>query len=325
MKKVKWGVLGTAGIARGCGIPGIQQAENAMPYAIASRSLEKASAWKEEFGFEKAYGSYEELLADPEVEAVYIPLPNTLHYEWTIKALNAKKHVLCEKPLAPSAKQAEEMIETANKNGVFLMEAFAYLHSPFTKAIKEELDKKTIGDVLYMESAFLYSDYDMSNIRMRRETLGGSLYDLGCYNTSQILWMFEDEPDKIQAISDFSEENIDVYTTAILSYNDGRRAVLNCGMTLATNADHRIDRFQIHGTKGCIKSDAEFNQAGLLSYIVRVDGQEVVKTIDTPHNYMLEVEQLSRCITEGETPHVSHEFTLKNARTIDRILEKINY
>lgn len=325
MKKVKWGVLGTAGIARGNGIPAIQMAENAIPYAIASRSLEKASAWKEEFGFEKAYGSYEELLADPDVEAVYIPLPNTLHCEWTVKAAEAKKHILCEKPLAPSVKIAETMIEAADKNGVVLMEATAYLHSPFTKAVKEELINKTIGDVLYMESAFMYSDYDLSNIRMRRETLGGATYDLGCYNTSQILWMLEEEPDQIQAISDFSEQNVDMYTAALFTYKDGKRAAMNCGMPLMTNADHRIDRFQIHGTKGYIKSDVEFNQSGQLSYEICIDGQKQIKTIETPHNYMLEVEQLGRCITDGETPHVSHEFTLKNARTIDRILEKINY
>ena len=102
MRKIKWGVLGTAGIAKGCTIPGMKQAENCELYAIAGRSLEKANAFKEEFGFEKAYGSYDELIADPEVEAIYIPLPNTMHCEWSIKAMEAKKHVLCEKPLAPS-------------------------------------------------------------------------------------------------------------------------------------------------------------------------------------------------------------------------------
>lgn len=325
MRKIKWGVIGTAGIAKICTIPGMQQAENCELYAIAGRSLEKAKAYQEEFGFEKAYDSYEELLQDPNVEAVYIPLPNTLHYEWAIKAVEAKKHVLCEKPMAPSAKQAEEMIEAANKNGVFLMEAFAYLHTPFVKAIKEEIDNKTIGDVLYMESAFLTSDYELSNIRMQKEACGGCLYDLGCYNTSQILWMLGEEPEKVQAISDFSEQNIDVYTTALLTFKGGKRACLNCGMTLLTEADKRVDRFQIHGTRGYIKSEAEFNRAGSLQYTICIDGKEQIKTVETPHNYKLEVEQLGRCITDGETPHVSNEFTVKNARTLDRILEIIHY
>ena len=167
MQKIKWGVLGTAGIAKEQTIPGMKEASNCEVYAIAGRNLEKAKEFQEMFGFEKAYGSYEELLQDPEVEAVYIPLPNTLHYEWTVKALEAKKHVLCEKPLAPSEEVARQMIEAAEKNGVLLMEAFAYLHSPFIKAVKAELDAKTIGDVVYMESTFITSDYDISNIRMR--------------------------------------------------------------------------------------------------------------------------------------------------------------
>ena len=325
MRKIKWGVLGTAGIAKGCTIPGMQQAENCELYAIAGRSLEKSKAFQEEFGFEKAYGSYDELLADPEVEAIYIPLPNTMHCEWSIKAMEAKKHVLCEKPLAPSEAVAKQMIDAAKENGVILMEAFAYLHSPFVAAVKNEISGGAIGDVLYMESAFITSDYELTNIRMRRDALGGCLYDLGCYNTSQILWILDEEPVSVQAVSDFSEDKIDVYTTALLTYENGKRAVLNCGMCLKTEGNQRIDRFQIHGTKGYLKSEANFNQAGQLSYTICVDGKEEVKVVDVPQNYCLEVEQLGRCILEGETPHVSHEFTLKNARLIDRILAEIGY
>ena len=328
MQKIKWGVLGTAGIAKEQTIPGMKEASNCEVYAIAGRNLEKAKEFQEMFGFEKAYGSYEELLQDPEVEAVYIPLPNTLHYEWTVKALEAKKHVLCEKPLAPSEEVARQMIEAAEKNGVLLMEAFAYLHSPFTKAVKAELDAKTIGDVVYMESTFITSDYDISNIRMRRDTLGGCLYDLGCYNTTQILWMLEEEPERVQAISDFSEENIDVNTTAIMNFKSGKRAVMHSGMVLSKEIEEkfdRIDNFRIHGTKGSIRSDVQFNQCGKLAYVVSIGDKEEIKVVDTPQNYGLEVEQFGRCILEGEELHVSHEFTLKNARLMDRILKEINY
>ena len=328
MQKIKWGVLGTAGIAKEQTIPGMKEASNCEVYAIAGRNLEKAKEFQEMFGFEKAYGSYEELLQDPEVEAVYIPLPNTLHYEWTVKALEAKKHVLCEKPLAPSEEVARQMIEAAEKNGVLLMEAFAYLHSPFIKAVKAELDAKTIGDVVYMESTFITSDYDISNIRMRRDTLGGCLYDLGCYNTTQILWMLEEEPERVQAISDFSEENIDVNTTAIMNFKSGKRVVMHSGMVLSKEIEEkfdRIDNFRIHGTKGSIRSDVQFNQCGKLAYVVSVGNKEVVKVIDTPQNYCMEVEQFGRCIRDGEKLHVSHEFTLKNARLMDRILKEINY
>ena len=325
MRKIKWGVLGTAGIAKGCTIPGMQQAENCEMYAIAGRSMEKAEAFRAEFGFEKAYDSYEALLADPNVEAVYIPLPNELHCEWTIKALNAKKHVLCEKPLAPTVEEIERMIAAAEENGVLLMEAFAYLHSPIISAVKAELDAGTIGDVLYMESAFLTSDYKLSNIRMRRETFGGCTYDLGCYCTSQILWMLDEEPEKVQAVAQFSQQNVDVLTTAIMSFASGKRACFQSGMLLATEQDKRIDRMQIHGTKGAIKSEVEFNQAGELSYTVITDAGVVEKTVSAPQNYRLEVEQLGRCIAEGEKIHVSHEFTRRNARTLEKVLKEIGY
>lgn len=325
MKKVNWGVMGTAGIARGCTIPGMQQAENCNLYAVAGRSMEKARAYQEEFGFQAAYDSYEALLADPKVEAVYIPLPNDLHYEWTILALKARKHVLCEKPLAPTPAQIQEMFACARENGVLLMEAYAYLHSPFMAAIKQEIQSGVLGDVLYMESQFMTSDYDVRNIRMRKETFGGALYDLGCYTTSQILWLLEEEPVGVQAIADFSDRGVDAYTSGLLTFADGKRASFLCGMVLATDRNRRIDCLRIHGTLGDIRTDARFNQAGELSYVLTVGENRTVKTVSTPQNYRLEVEQLGRCITDGEQPHVTEAFTLQNARLMEQILNQIGY
>lgn len=325
MRKVTWGVLGTAGIAKGCTIPGMQQAENCRLYAIAGRNLQKAESFKEEFGFEKAYGSYEALLADPEVEAVYIPLPNEMHYDWTLKALKAGKHVLCEKPLAPTVSQIKQMFQVAKESNVLLMEAFAYLHSPLIAAVKQEIDSGSIGDILYMESAFITSDYNVSNIRMRKETFGGATYDLGCYNTSQILWMLGEEPESVQAVANFSELGVDVCTTGLLTFPSGAKATFQCAMVLETEADRRIDRFQIHGTKGEIRSDVQFNQNGELSYTIRSGEETVVKTVSVRQNYALEVEQLGRCITAGEKPHVSEEFTLMNARVLEMVLSAIGY
>ena len=325
MRMINWGVMGTAGIAKGFTIPGMQQAENCHLYAIAGRTMEKALAYQQEFGFEIAYDSYDALLADPKVEAVYIPLPNELHYEWTLKALKAKKHVLCEKPLAPTIAQIKEMFACAKENDVFLMEAFAYLHSPLMAAIKKELQSGVIGDVLYMESQFITSDYDISNIRMRKETYGGSTYDLGCYTTSQILWLLEETPVKVQAVADFSEEGIDTYTSGLLSFADGKKATFICAMVLATDKDRRIDCLRIHGTQGDIYCDARFNQCGELRYTLTIGEDSVVKTVSTPQNYRLEVEQLGRCITDGEKPHVSKEFTLLNASLMEKILDIIGY
>ena len=325
MDKINWGVMGTAGIARGQTIPGMVQAENCHLYAIAGRSMEKARTYQEEFGFEVAYDSYEALLADPKVEAVYIPLPNELHYEWTAKALRAKKHVLCEKPLAPTPEQAASLFEIARENGVHLMEAYAYLHSPYIRTLKEELEKKTIGDVLYLESEFITSDYDISNIRMRKETFGGCTYDLGCYCTTLALWLLGQEPEKVQAVAEFSDRGIDTLTTAILTFPGGVKALLSSGMVLSTDRDYRIDRLQIHGTRGSIKSEVRFNQDGPVEYTLWVEGEETVKSLVCPQNYRLEAEQLGRCIRGGEVPHVSREFSLRNSRVLEKILKAIGY
>jgi len=326
MRKIRWGVLGTAKIAQRATIPSMQRAENCELFAIAGRNPEKAKAFQEEFGFRKAYGSYAALLEDPEVEAVYIPLPNDLHCEWTLKALRAGKHVLCEKPLAPTVTEMEEMIRTAEENHVILMEAFAYLHTPFTKAIKEELDRNAIGDILYMESAFITWSRSMDDVRMHKDLFGGCAYDLGCYNTSQILWMFGEEPETVQAIATYSPEGVDLFTSGLLTFRSGKRASFQCGFVLAPeDRSKRIDRFQIHGTKGFIKSEAEFNQTGELSYILSVDGNAEVKTVPVPKNYELEIEQMGRCIISGEQPLVSHDFTLMNGRVTERVLESIGY
>lgn len=327
MRKIKWGVMGTAYIferdtARGMGL-----AENCELTAIAGRSMEKAEEFRKKYGFERAYGSYGELLEDPEVEAVYIPLPNTFHYEWTIKALQHGKHVLCEKPLAPSAGQAREMFRAAKENNVFLMEAFAYQHSPYIKEIRKVIEDGMIGEIRYLEAALITSDYDHSNIRMRKETLGGSTYDVGVYALSFVQRMTGMAPAKILAAASLSEEGIDTYTTAILEYENGSKAHIDCGMVLETEKHSALDRFQIHGSKGAIVSgDFGFNAPGTLSYRLRTfDGKDELRTVEVSNNYCLEVEQLGRCIAGEEMPYVTEEFSVSLAGTVDRILAGIGY
>ena len=327
MRKIKWGVLGTAYIFERDTAEGMRQAENCEMYAVAGRNPEKAAAFQKKYGFQKAYCDYESLLADPDVEAVYLPLPNDMHCEWAIRAMNAGKHVLCEKPLATTAEEAAKMFAAAKKNGVLLMEAFAYQHSPFVTAIREEIENGAIGQVRYAEAALITSDYDLSNIRMRRDTYGGSVYDLGVYSCSMILRMLGQEPEKVQAVSTFSDEKIDLFTTVLMEFADGARAQFNSGMVLATERNAAIDRFQVHGTEGSIQAiDFGFNVPGTLSYRLKTfDGIDTVKYVDTKNNYRLEVEQFGRCIAQGEAPHVSEAFSMAVARTIDRILQQIHY
>jgi len=326
MRKIKWGVLGTAGIARKSTIPGMQLAQNCELYAIAGRSLEKAEQFKADFGFEKAYGSYDELLADPNVEAVYIPLPNNLHAEWSIRAMKAGKHVLCEKPLVADEEEIREIYRTAKENNVHFMEAFAYLHSPFVQALKDEVNSGTVGKITYIHSTFISGVHTTENIRMRKENAGGALYDLGCYDTSLILQLLGEQPVEIHAAAEMTEDNIDRHMFAIMRFPCGARASMECGMILDRQAICRQERLEIHGSKGIITSNVQFNQDGELSYLITLaDGTKQEKTLHARQNYTLEVEQLGRCITDGETPFVTEEFSLENAKLIGRILEEIGY
>lgn len=324
MSKIKWGVLGTANIAKGCTIPGMKQAESCELYAIAGRSPEKAEAFRREFGFAKAYGSYEELIADKEVQAVYIPLPNDLHLKWVKAALKAGKHVLCEKPLALNAKEAEEMYQTARECGVILMEAYAYLHSPYVESLKQDVKSGLIGEVDYIESAFITQGYQ-EDFRLHKEFGGGAMYDLGCYCTTMILSLIDSEPEFVKANAEFSDLGVDLATAALIRFKNGARASFNVGMILGIDSNSRFDRLYIHGTKGSIRSEVEYNQEGQVSYRIYTADGMTEKTVSIPQNYALEIEQLSRCILYGEKPHVTEEFSIKNAELIDCVLKEIGY
>ncbi len=321
MRNVKWGILGTANIAKNYTIPALRQADHCTLYAVAGRSMEKAEEFKKLFGFEKAYGSYEQMLDDEELEAVYIPLPNHLHKEWVLKAAAMKKHVLCEKPLTGTAEDVKEMIEACDAAGVYFMEAFAYLHSSAVKSVKAALDSGIIGKPSFIETTFLTPRPAEDDIRMQRETLGGAIYDLGCYNISLILTMVEEEPTNVKALAKFTDKRIDEYTMAYLEFSSGCRASIVTGMC----SPQRSDRYFIHGSEGTIEAPIPFNVDGTVSYYVHKNGVKQEITLEVPNNYQLEIEQLTNCILSGDKPHVSHEFSLKNARTIDRILRSMGY
>ena len=324
MQKVKWGILGTANIAKWCTIPGMKQAESCELYAIAGRSLEKAQRFASDYGIPKAYGSYDELIADADVQAVYIPLPNDIHLKWVKTALQAGKHVLCEKPLAMNAQEAKEMYRTAGECGVLLMEAYAYLHSPYVAALKEDIASGIIGDVLFVDSAF-YTQYYTDDIRMYKEMGGGAVYDLGCYCSTLILSLVDSEVDTVMAQAEFNEYGADVLASALLKFRNGVRAAFNVGMNLGVESNARKDHLYVHGTKGVIDSPVEFNQAGELSYTITAGGKTTVRTVSAPQNYSLEVAQLGRCIESGEKPFITEDFTVKNAELLDAVLGQIGY
>lgn len=320
---VKWGVLGTAGIARWATIPGMKKSKNCELYAIAGRDEKKVDAYKKEFGFEKGYVGYDALLADPDVQAIYIPLPNHIHCEWVIKALEAKKHVLCEKPLAMNADEVQKMFDAAKKNGVILMEAYAYLHSPYVESLKKDVQSGIIGNVDFIDTAFVTQGYK-EDFRLHKEFGGGAMYDLGCYCTTMILSLINSDVTEIHASADI-KNGVDYLTVAGLNFANGARASFTVGMALGANTNGRYDRLYVHGTKGSIISAVEYNQGGKLSYTISAEGKSIIRNIDAPQNYALELDQLNACILNGNSPHITEEFSLKNTRLIDRVLKEIGY
>jgi predicted dehydrogenase len=261
---------------------------------------------------------------DKEVQAVYIPLPNDIHLRWVKECLKAGKHVLCEKPLALNADEATEMYAEASKYGVHLMEAYAYLHSPYVEALKQDVNSGIIGDVDYIESAFITQGYK-EDFRLHKEFGGGAMYDLGCYCTTMILSLVDSDPDFVKAVAEFSDLAVDLNTSGIIRFKNGVRASFNVGMILGENTNSRFDRLYIHGSKGSIRSEVEYNQAGEVSYrIFNADGVTERK-ISVPQNYSLEIENMSRCILYGDKPHISPAFSIRNAELIDRVLKEIGY
>ena len=324
MEKVKWGVLGTANIAKGCTIPGMQQVDNCELYAIAGRDINKALKFKDDFGFQKAYGSYEELIEDSEVQAIYIPLPNGLHLKWVKEALQHKKHVMCEKPLALNASAARDMFETAKTNGVILMEAYAYLHSPYIKSLKADIDSGLIGEIDYIESEFLTQGYS-EDIRLYKDQGGGAMYDLGCYCTTMILSLIDSTPTSVIANARYTELGVDELTNAIIKFKNGVNATFTVGMILGKDSGSRFDKLYIHGSKGAIRSDVEFNQSGELSYKIYLDKEIIERKISVPQNYSLEIAQLNSCILNGEPQHITPDFSIRNAELMDEVFRKIGY
>lgn len=251
---VSWGVLGVAGIAVHKVIPAMQNSELSPVRAIASRSEGKAEEAAAVLGIEKFYGSYESLLEDPDIEAVYIPLPNHLHAEWTEKAAGAGKHILCEKPLAMSSDQARHMIDVCRNAGVKFMEAFMYRLHPMWVEARRLVDSGLIGDLLAIQSFFSYRNVDPSNIRNIAEFGGGALMDVGCYPVNVARMLFGGEPTSVKSsIRRDPAYGTDAVTSAVLDF-DGRHATFTCSTQLE-------DDQSVHlvGTTGRLEVEIPFN------------------------------------------------------------------
>ena len=253
-ERVRWGVLGCASIAMRKVIPAMQRSEQCDVLAIASRSPERAAQAAHELHIARSYGRYEDLLADPDVEAVYIPLPNHLHAEWTRCAAAAGKHVLCEKPLAMDAREAAGMLEACRDAGVALMEAFMYRLHPLWLRAHELVRDGAIGRLEAIQASFSYRNVDPANIRNIAEYGGGALMDIGCYPINVARWFFGAEPDHVAAaVRRDPAFGTDVLASAILDFA-GRQATFICSTQVEDD-----QRVQLLGTAGRLVVPIPFN------------------------------------------------------------------
>lgn len=318
MKNLRWGIISTADIGMAKVIPAMQRAERCEVVGIASRGRDRAAAAATRLGIPLAFGSYEELLASDEIDAVYIPLPNDLHAQWTIKAAEAGKHVLCEKPLAMSAAQAEEMVRACATAGVVLAEAFMYRLHPTWAEIMRLARGGAIGSLQAVQSYFGYHNDDPANIRNRVENGGGAIMDVGCYCVNLSRMLFASEPTRVQStVRRDPEMGIDVVASALLEFPGGGQSAFTCST--------RAEPFQgvhIFGTAGRIEADIPFNippDREARVFVTRRGKRETL-TFPAADQYSIQAALFAGAVLDGTPMPVPIEDAIANMRVIEAIL-----
>jgi D-xylose 1-dehydrogenase (NADP+, D-xylono-1,5-lactone-forming) len=284
-----WGIISTARINRKV-IPGAQESPRVELIAVASRDQARAEDYAREWGIERAYGSYEALLEDADVDAVYISLPNTLHCEWSIRALEAGKHVLCEKPLSRHLDDVEAAFDVAERTGRILSEAFMYRHNPQTSRLRALIDENVIGDVRLIRSTFSYSLYDQGNIRLRPELEGGALMDVGCYCVSGSRFAAGREPEAMQGQAWIGPTGTDWVFTGSMRFADDLLAIFDCGTALPER-----DELEVIGTEGTLFLDDPWHCNVPVIEVRRAREVERLE-LDQVSSYRLELENVSDAI-----------------------------
>jgi D-xylose 1-dehydrogenase (NADP+, D-xylono-1,5-lactone-forming) len=310
---VKWGIISTADINRKV-IPGAHASPKVELVAVASRDQARADEYAKTWEIERAFGTYEALLADPEIEAVYISLPNTMHCDWSIKALEAGKHVLCEKPLSRHAEQVVAAFDAADRTGRLLSEAFMYRHNPQTRRAKELVDEGAIGELRLVRSAFGYALYDEGNIRLRTDVEGGALMDVGCYNVSGSR-LFGGEPERVYGEAWFGPSGTDWVFTGTLRFPGNVIALLDCGTAMTDR-----DELEAIGSDGSLFLDDPWH-CNVPVIELRRDGKVERIELEAVDSYRLELENLSDAIRgEGELL-LGRDDALGQARTLEALHE----
>ncbi len=319
--KVKWGVLGVASIATRKVIPGMQKGQWSEIAAISSRDVEKAKRAADELGIPKAYGSYEELLADSEIEAIYNPLPNHLHVPWSIRSAESGKHVLCEKPLALNVGETLELMRVRDRTGVKIGEAFMVKTHPQWLRVRELAQGGAIGQLKSITTIFSYFNRDPQNVRHKPEWGGGGLFDIGSYPITLSRWLFNEEPWRVTGALELdSDFGTDRLASGILEFSNGQ-SVFACG----TQTNY-YQRMELLGTTGRLAVEIPFNapndrptQVTVADGMAIYGGKVAVEEIPTCDQYTIQGDAFSRAIRENKEVPVPLEDALGNMKVIDAI------
>jgi predicted dehydrogenase len=304
MEPVRWGILSTASINHAVIVPA-RESEQAAVIAVASRDLARAETYAREQRIERPYGSYEALLADEDVEAVYVSLPNALHVPWAIRALEAGKHVLCEKPLGRNPESVEDAFDTADREGRLLMEAFMYRHHPQTQKLEALVGSGAVGELRQIRTAFTFTLDDPEDVRWRPELEGGSLLDLGCYCVS-VSRLLGGEPERVYGRQRLAPTGIDVGFTGTLEFADEVSAQFHCAFDLP--AESYVEAVGTAG-KARVVEPFRCNGAHVDLNGTRIDVEDVDR-------YLLQLENFSEAIRGEAEPLLGREDALGQARSI---------
>ncbi len=318
MQKVRFGVLGVSNHFEKRVLFPLKRSDTTEILAIASRSEEKSRDFAVKYGIKKWYGSYDKLLEDPDIDAVYIPLPNHLHAEYSIKAAKARKHILCEKPLTMNYKEAVDIAAVAKDNGVLLMEAFMYrFHPQWTKA-RELVLSGELGNIITTFCHFAYDNRDPSNIRNVKKYGGGALLDTGVYAVSSSRFLMNLEPERVFCtITQDSSTGIDIHTSGILDYGTTRSLFT---VSTRTFADQRI---RVFGSSGKLSVEVPFNMysdiPGQLTVATSIGAREVYT--ETADQYLLQFDAFANAIVSGSESPISPEDSVLNMKVVDTLFE----
>src|SRR5215467_9552910 len=319
MQKVRWGILSTANIGTAKVIPAMQQGTYCEIAAIASRNLEKAQAAAAQLGISKSYGSYEELLADPEIDAIYNPLPNHLHVPWSIKALQVGKHVLCEKPLALTSAEGQTLVEVARQYPrLKVMEAFMYRFHPQWQRTRHLVLEGDIGETRTIQSFFSYYLDDPNNIRNKGEVGGGGMLDIGCYSVSLARFIFGTEPNHVFGTVEYDPHlKIDRLASGILDFGGGT-ATFTCATQLVP-----YQRVNIFGTTGRVEIEIPFNapanQPCKIWYQHSDETEEI--QVEACNQYTLQGDAFSQAILNNTDAPTPIEDAVANMKVIEAIFQ----